>query len=170
MLTYHLITESEKREICCWKYEGEYAAYNLPDYQTMQKKQIGFCNPNRDKNFFSYYDGEVLVGFTNILEEETQVFLGIGVAPDLCGKGYGQKILDAAKSISRSLYPSKPICLEVRCWNKRAVACYQKSGFCIEGEAFEQTTPMGPGLFYRMVDKSSCGAASDCAENIGSFS
>ena len=154
MLTYHLITENEKRKICCWKYEGEYAAYNLPDYQTMQKKQIGFCNPNRDKNFFSYYDEEVLVGFTNILEEETQVFLGIGVAPDLCGKGYGQK----------------PICLEVRCRNKRAVACYQKSGFCIEGETFEQTTPMGPGLFYRMVDKSSCGAASDCAENIGSFS
>ncbi len=57
MLCCHQMAESEKQEVCSWKYEGEYAVYNLPDYKTMQEKQMGFCNPKRDKNFFSYYDG-----------------------------------------------------------------------------------------------------------------
>ena len=112
---------------------------------------MGFCNPKRDKNFFSYYDGEVLVGFTNLLEEESGVFVGIGVSPDLCSKGYGQQILSLVKERSFRLYPGKPLYLEVRCWNRRAVACYQRAGFAIEGQPFEQTTSMGKGSFYRMV-------------------
>lgn len=151
MLCCHQMTESEKQEVCSWNYEGEYAVYNLPDYKTMQEKQMGFCNPKRDKNFFSCYDGEVLVGFTNLLEEESSVFVGIGVSPNLCSKGYGQQILSLVKERSFRLYPGKPLYLEVRCWNRRAVACYEHAGFAIEGQPFRQTTSMGKGSFYRMV-------------------
>lgn len=44
MLSYHIMTEPEKRQVCAWQYDGEYAAYNLPDYTEMQKRQMGFCN------------------------------------------------------------------------------------------------------------------------------
>lgn len=71
--------------------------------------------------------------------------------PQLCNKGYGRQILALVRQIAAQLYPNKPLYLEVRCWNRRAIACYQRAGFCIEGEAFEQTTPMGKGSFYRMV-------------------
>ena len=81
MLRYHIMTEPEKRQVCAWQYDGEYAAYNLPDYTEMQKRQMGFCNPDRRKNFYSYCDDTRLVGFTNLLEEETEVFVGIGVSP-----------------------------------------------------------------------------------------
>lgn len=90
MLRYHIMTEPEKRQVCAWQYDGEYAAYNLPDYTEMQKRQMGFCNPDRRKNFYSYCDDTRLVGFTNLLEEETEVFVGIGVSPQLCNKGYGR--------------------------------------------------------------------------------
>ena len=93
MLSYHIMTEPEKRQVCAWQYDGEYAAYNLPDYTEMQKRQMGFCNPDRRKNFYSYYNNTRLVGFTNLLEEETEVFVGIGVSPQLCNKGYGRQIL-----------------------------------------------------------------------------
>ena len=92
MLRYHIMTEPEKRQVCAWQYDGEYAAYNLPDYTEMQKRQMGFCNPDRRKNFYSYCDDTRLVGFTNLLEEETEVFVGIGVSPQLCNKGYGRLI------------------------------------------------------------------------------
>lgn len=151
MLRYHIMTEPEKQQVCDWQYDGEYAAYNLPDYAQMQQRQMGFCNPQRQKNFYSYYDGSRLVGFTNLLEEEKAVFVGIGVSPDLCNKGYGRQILTLVRQIAAQLYPNKPLYLEVRCWNRRAIACYQRAGFCIKGEAFEQTTPMGKGSFYRMV-------------------
>ena len=151
MLRYHIMTEPKKRQVCAWQYDGEYAAYNLPDYTEMQKRQMGFCNPDRRKNFYSYYNNTRLVGFTNLLEEETEVFVGIGVSPQLCNKGYGRQILALVRQIAAQLYPNKPLYLEVRCWNRRAIACYQRAGFCIEGEAFEQTTSMGKGSFYRMV-------------------
>ena len=151
MVTYHLMTEDEKRVISAWHYRGEYAIYDLPPFEEQKEKGIALMNPARAKNYFSYYDGDMLIGFTNILEEENEVFIGIGVNPNICGKGYGQRILKAVAGITDRLYPSKREYLEVREWNKRAVRCYEKAGFKIEGEAFEQETSIGAGKFYRMT-------------------
>ena len=150
-LKYHILTDSEKREICSWTYYGDYAVYNLPSYEVMKEKQIGFFNPAHEQNYRAFYDGDCLVGFVNIKEEETEVFIGIGVKPELCNRGYGQCILHDTYQISKELYPDKPLYLEVRTWNERAVRCYQKSGFEIVGEPFEQRTGRGVGTFYRMV-------------------
>lgn len=46
--------------------------------------------------------------------------------PDLCNKHYGQRMLLITYEISKKLYPNKPLYLEVRTWNIRAVKCYQK--------------------------------------------
>ena len=150
-MTYHIMTEQEKEEISGWQYPGEYEIYNMPPYAQQKEKGIGLGNPLRSKNFYSYWDGDVLAGFTNILEEPQAVFIGIGVAPNLCGKGYGQAILGLASEIAESLYPCKPLYLEVRTWNERALRCYEKAGFQKVGEPFEQDTLSGKGLFYRMV-------------------
>lgn len=151
MITYHLMTEQEKEIVAAWNYTGEYEIYNMPPYQEQKQKGIGLGNPLRSKNFYSYYDGDTLIGFTNILEEEKEVFVGIGVSPDICGHGYGQKMLAIVHDIANTLYPNKPLYLEVRTWNKRAVRCYQKAGFQIDGEAFGQETMAGEGSFFRMV-------------------
>ena len=151
MLTYHLMTEQEKELASGWQYEGEYAIYNEPSYQEQKEKGIGFGNPKCDKNFYAYCDGQELVGFTNILEERQAVFIGIGVRPDLCGQGYGQQMMKLAQAISQTLYPGKPLYLEVRSWNRRAIRCYEKAGFVAEGEPFVQRTPIGEGEFIRMV-------------------
>ena len=150
-LVYRNLTEEAKRQICEWKYDGEYALYNLPTYEEMRVQQIGFMDAETENNYYGFWDGNVLVGFINILEEKTEVFIGIGVNPDLCGKHYGQQILLIAYEISKRLYPNKPLYLEVRTWNTRAVKCYEKAGFRIDGQAYELTTGIGTGTFYRMV-------------------
>lgn len=150
-LSHHPLTKAEKREICAWRYDGEYAVYDLPAYEEMRERQIGFCNPDREANYRAWYQEDHLVGFTNLLEEEREVFVGIGVAPEFCGQGYGQRILKAVCTLSKGLYPGKQLYLEVRTWNERAVGCYEKAGFRIDGAPFEQVTGMGPGTFYRMV-------------------
>lgn len=131
------------------EYEGEYAIYNATPYAEQKKKGFGFANPLN--HFYSFYAGEELVGFINLYEEETEVFFGIGVAPAHCGKGYGRQMTEIACMLSRRLFPGKPLYLEVRTWNTRAVRCYQKAGFRIVGEPLRQTTSLGEGLFYRMV-------------------
>lgn len=126
-----------------------YVIYNATPYAEQKKKGFGFANPLN--HFYSFYAGEELVGFINLYEEETEVFFGIGVAPAHCGKGYGRQMTEIACTLSRRLFPGKPLYLEVRTWNTRAVRCYQKAGFRIVGEPIRQTTSLGEGLFYRMV-------------------
>ncbi|MEQ2633785.1 hypothetical protein AAAU24_22600, partial [Roseburia inulinivorans] len=70
---------------------------------------------------------------------------------NLCNKHYGQRMLLIAYEISKKLYPNKPLYLEVRTWNTRAVKCYEKAGFRIDGQAYELTTGIGTGTFYRMI-------------------
>lgn len=150
-LVYRNLSEDAKRQICAWKYGGEYDLYNLPSYEEMQVRQIGFMNPQREKNYYGFWDESILVGFVNILEEKEEVFIGIGVNPDLCNKHYGQRMLLITYEISKKLYPDKPLYMEVRTWNIRAVKCYQKAGFRIDGQAYELTTGIGTGTFYRMI-------------------
>lgn len=102
-------------------------------------------------NFFAFYDEEKLVGFINWRDEGTAVFFGIGVNPACCNQGYGQQITKTACKISNKLFPGKPLYLEVRTWNTRAVRCYEKAGFHIAGEPIKQTTSIGEGVFYHMV-------------------
>ena len=149
MLEHHKTTEEEKRRICEWKYDGEYAIYNSLPYEEQVRQRRGFANPRN--NFYSFCVDGKLIGYINLIEEATEVFYGIGIDPAYCSQGYGQKITEASRALSHELYPGKPLYLEVRTWNTRAVRCYEKAGFHIVGEPFEQTTPSGKGTFYRMV-------------------
>lgn len=149
MLVLHKTTEEEKRAICEWKYNGRYAIYNSIPYEEQIRTHRGFADPKN--NYYSFSDGEQLIGYINLVERETEVFFGIGVNPVFCNQGYGQKICEKACELSRQLYPGKPIYLEVRTWNQRALRCYEKAGFRTVGEPIKRTTPIGEGLFFRMT-------------------
>ena len=103
MLTYHKTTEEEKEIITAWQYAGQYAIYNTTPYAEQKKQGVGFANPKN--NFYSFFDHDTLVGFINLYEEPTEVFFGIGVRPDACGRGYGQQMTKAACDLSGRLFP-----------------------------------------------------------------
>ena len=149
MLQAHEITEAEKYAVSDWHYTDEYAIYNLPPYAEI--KGTGRGLDRKGSHFISFSNESKLVGYVNLVEEPCAVFIGIGVAPDCCGQGYGREMLADACRISRAMFPGKTLYLEVRAWNERAIRCYQAAGFHIDGAAFTQTTPIGAGSFYRMV-------------------
>lgn len=150
MLLFHKTTEDEKQRISDWRYDGAYAVYNLPPYAEQLRMHRGFANPKN--NFYSFADGSKLIGYINLIEEETAVFFGIGLNPLYCNQGYGQRICKKALRLSHQLYPQKPVYLEVRTWNCRAVRCYEKAGFRIVGEPIIRTTPIGEGTFFHMEE------------------
>ena len=151
MLRNHQATEDEKRQICNWKYEGEFALYNTVSYEEMKQRNFGFGNSQMYVEAF--YDHNELIGFCNLFNEDDEIFFGIGVNPHLCGKGYGKEMIEKMYSISQEIFPGKPLYLEVRTWNKRAVNCYKNAGFVIDGDIIHQKTSAGDGTFYRMVRK-----------------
>lgn len=91
------------------------------------------------------------MGFVNLSDEGSEVFFGIGAHPDHCGQGYGTQMTALAWELSQRLYPGKPMYLEVRTWNTRAVRCYEKAGFRVVGEPVKRVTLSGEGTFYHMV-------------------
>jgi len=150
MLIHHPLTESHKQAICSWQYEGEYAVYNLPPYETMKAKQSGFMNPTRAENYLGWSEDGELIAYTNFSEKPDGIYLGIGVRPDKCGQGYGQKITQAAARLAEESFPDKPVCLEVRIWNERAIRCYRRAGFEIVTAPYIQNIGAGRGTFYKM--------------------
>ena len=145
------ITCQDKLEICSWKYEGVYSVYNLPPYQELAKRQMAFAHPKKERNYFVCRRCSTLIGYVNLLEKPAGVFIGMGVAPALCGQGYGRQILSAGGDLSQKLYPGRAPYLGVRCWNKRAIRCYEAAGFQIDGPARSIETLTGPADFYRML-------------------
>ena len=71
MIEFHRTTEEEKYEICTWQYDGEYAIYNNPPYAEQVKLHRGFANPKN--NFYSCTDEGRLIGYINLIEEETEL-------------------------------------------------------------------------------------------------
>ena len=145
------LTDEDKKAICSWKYDGEYSIYNLPSYDSLKKSQTGFMNPYKEKNYRVFKSSDNIIGYINLVERETDVYIGIGVNPVFLNMGFGTRILFEGCRLSNELYPEKPLRLEVRTWNKRAIRCYEKAGFNIEAEAYERETPIGVGYFYRMI-------------------
>ena len=145
------ITEQDKKEICYWRYEGVYSVYNLPSYAELKDSHVAFMHPEKEKNYYVFRKHDKLIGYVNILEKPTGIFIGIGIAPNLCGQGYGRQILSEAVTISKELYPQKVPYLEVRSWNNRAIQCYKSAGFQIDGQPYFIKTRTGTAEFYRMV-------------------
>ena len=150
-LTCHFLTEEEKWQVSDWKYSGEYEIYNLPPCEVQKQQQTGFFTPGWEKNYYSFYDGDRFIAYINMREEKEGVMLGISVNPAYCNRGYGQRVLEDACIISQKRCPDKCVYLIVRTWNQRAIACYRKAGFVMDGKPFEMVTGSGPGIFVKMV-------------------
>jgi hypothetical protein len=72
-VTNRFLTKNDKREICSWKYEGEYAIYNLPSYEEMSEAEMGFMNPNREKNYCSFQQNRFILKFVRGTCEQSSV-------------------------------------------------------------------------------------------------
>lgn len=143
-------TEELAKEVTTWKYEGDYEIYNLPSWDEVLKKQISLCREEKRKNFIGYVNEENnLVGFVNLVDEEDSVFLGIGVKPKYCRVGIGKQIIKMSLDECKKRYKNKPIILEVRSWNKRAINCYESQGFKVINIK-KQETYAGFGEFFVM--------------------
>lgn len=125
-------TEEHAIEVTNWKYEGKYSIYNLPPWEEIKKKNFSLAKEDKRKNFISFInDNKELIGFISLLDEGSSVFFGIGMKPNYCGMGIGKEIISLGLQECRNKYSTKPIVLNVRTWNMRAVKCYESQGFKI---------------------------------------
>lgn len=145
------LTEKHAKEISTWKYKGKYEIYNLPDWNTMVNEGYALCDEIKRKRFIAYTNEDnELLGFVSLLDECKSMFLGIGVNPKYCNQGIGKDIIKLALKKCKENFLNKPIILEVRTWNKRAINCYKSQGFEIIDTKYQKTY-LGFGEFYVMA-------------------
>ncbi len=145
------LSEEHAKEICSWRYEEEYSIYNFSDWDTVVKNGWGLSiEEKRKSEFIAILFKDELVAYGRIFLKEEKIFIGIGLKPHLCGKGYGGSIITLLIQECKRRYPNNKIVLEVRSFNKRAVNCYKNVGFEIKDKYMKKTFNNLEDEFYYM--------------------
>lgn len=147
------LTEPDAHNVCTWRYEDEYAVYNIPGWDSVVVQGWGIAdNAIRRREFYSLRDEQdaALVGFFRLHEQEDFLLLNLGLAPEYCGRGIGKAAMALIIGEAHRKAPGKRLELEVRAFNKRAIACYERCGFVVTATYFKET-PVGGDTFIRMA-------------------
>jgi ribosomal-protein-alanine N-acetyltransferase len=152
------LTESDCQELCTWSYPAPYAIYNWPSWTTMLDSQSEFADLQiRDEQYRGVVDNnDMLTGFVQYFPIVGVTRLGLGLRPDLCGKGgdssggLGTQFVQLLVAEAQQRAPEQEIDLEVLVWNERAIRAYQRAGFTIT-DTYEKWTPTGTADFHCMV-------------------
>jgi ribosomal-protein-alanine N-acetyltransferase len=130
------MTDSAARTIVTWRYEQPYDIYNV-DPDECESVVRSLLDPvNR---YFATWSLEELVGFACFGPDarvpggdysgESIVDVGLGLRPDLTGKGIGLPFVNAIIAFAAQEDRSRKLRLTVAVFNQRALRVYERAGF-----------------------------------------
>ena len=142
------LSQSDAETIASWHYEGEYAFY---DAEADAEDLAELLDPalRGDSMFAVRDDAGELVGFFAYQISVGVVDYGLGLHPDLTGKGLGERFVCAGLDFAQSRFSPKTIQLRVAAFNQRAIKVYERVGFR-EVERYMNRTNGGEFEFIRM--------------------
>lgn len=120
--------QSDAVEISKWHYEGMYSFY---DFSQDEEDLRELLDPdNWNSLYYSVHDEfGALVGFFSFYEKGEDIEVGLGLRPDLTGKGYGVTFLESGMAFAISKFKPKSISVSVAKFNERAIKVYKNAGF-----------------------------------------
>lgn len=125
-------TEELAKEYASWKYASPYDVYNLPLWEEMKQNKFRITTEEGRKDCYAYAEEGNLVGVVSFKETPENIYTGIALSPNLCGKGLGRMVLALAlEEYSKNHNRTKPFYVEIRAWNERSIKTCQKCGFVI---------------------------------------
>jgi RimJ/RimL family protein N-acetyltransferase len=125
-----------------WRYEPPYDFYDGDEDPVL----------NPERFFDAFGEDDKLVGFYYLEEKGEKVEIGLGLRPDLTGRGLGGEFFRAGVELARSRYPSRPIMLNVAAFNERAIKVYQREGFREAGRHVRRFERWGDVEFMEMEE------------------
>lgn len=149
-LEFREFTMEHIHEVNRWHYDGIYSFYDM----TSEEDLKSFLEPDSEVKYFSCFDGEEMIGFYCNWFENGELAIGLGLKPELTGKGFGKDFVTAGInfSIQRQNYEKDTVKLMVVSFNDRAIEVYRKLGFEETGRKMFGTN-CGEKEFITMVKK-----------------
>ena len=142
------LDDARARAIAAWRYAGVYAFYDWANDPDDLAELLEPGNWGRAYHAALDRDG-ALVGFLQATCAAGTVDIGLGLRPDLTGRGLGGPFLDACLTFVDGRFHPARFRLAVAAFNRRAITVYERAGFRQVAE-FEQRTNGGLHRFVRM--------------------
>ncbi|WP_164669838.1 GNAT family N-acetyltransferase [Virgibacillus doumboii] len=143
------ITQEQAEHIAYhWHYDGEYAFY---DMKSDEEDLAEFLDSEaRGELVYVVLQADELVGFFSFSKtNEITVDIGLGMRPDLTGRGEGLDFVRAGMEFAESEFYPEKLTLAVAAFNKRGIKVYEKAGFQVV-HSFLQATNGGTFEFVKM--------------------
>lgn len=160
--TCTLLNEKDARAVCSWRYEGQYAVYNMGNIEDAVREMLDRRSPHyavRDERgelvgFYAFGSSATVEGNVEpgLYVENNAIFIGLGMRPDLMGKGMGLEFITAELDFAREQFAPDCFRLYVLSFNKRAIRAYEKAGF-ERVWVFMQRNIHGENEFVEMMRK-----------------
>lgn len=141
------MTQAEAEAIADWKYDPPYDFY---DWRADEDDLAELLDPaRRNDRYLSAHDaaGE-LIGFFGFGREGDVVGVGIGLRPDLTGRGLGLAFLEQGLVFANDRFQPRRFKLSVAEFNERAIRVSERAGF-IRTRSFDHETNGG---CFRLVE------------------
>jgi [ribosomal protein S18]-alanine N-acetyltransferase len=143
MFAIRAMTAEDAEAIAAWRYPGPYAFY---DWDQDPGDLAELLDPGEwgRHNFAADADGE-LAGFFVFKRGAESTEIGLGLRPDLTGRGLGGRFLEAGLRFAGA----ERYTLAVATFNRRAIVVYERAGFVVT-ERFTHHTNGADHAFLRM--------------------
>jgi ribosomal-protein-alanine N-acetyltransferase len=143
------MTAPDAAAVAFWHYDGEYTFYDF-DQDAGDLAELLDLASWGDAYYAVDDDDGALVGFVQFVTRGELVDVGLGLRPELVGRGLGAAFLDSALRFATDHFGIDRFTLDVAAFNRRAITVYERAGFR-ETERFEHHTNGGLHPFVRMV-------------------
>jgi [ribosomal protein S18]-alanine N-acetyltransferase len=143
------MSQREALVVAAWHYEPPYSFYDWTADADDLAELLG--KETREGKYFSAIgaDGE-LVGWFAFSCEGDCVEFGLGLRPDLTGRGLGLAYLEAGLAFAGQRFTPRRFRLSVAAFNERAIRVYERAGFT-PLRTFDHATNGGIHRFLEMT-------------------
>lgn len=128
------MTEAYAEEMASWKYGGEYSFYDR-NGETYYPEGEAFACLNEAGELVGHFhfgkDARIPTVEENVYQEG-YLDIGLGLRPELCGKGLGEEFVRLGMEFGRQTFSKQRLRLSVANFNERAVKVYERCGFSVE--------------------------------------
>ena len=127
----------QARAVAAWRYEAPYDFYDMASDPEGLEELLG--PPERREGYYAMLSADELVGFFCYgtggqlpgfnYPDDGSVDVGLGLKPDLTGKGLGLEFVRAGLEFGRHRFSPAGFRLSVATFNERAIQIYERAGF-----------------------------------------
>jgi ribosomal-protein-alanine N-acetyltransferase len=144
------LSQEDAEAIAEWRYPEPFAFYDwCADVDDLRE----LLDPSlRGEAYWAVKDdaGELVGHFSFKPKDQVTVEIGLGLRPDLTGRGLGGSFLAAGLEFARGQFAPERFVLSVATFNQRAIKVYERAGFA-HGRVYMHSTAGREWEFLEMA-------------------